>query len=103
MASIPISTPYLLGAITFFSLGTGLALTVTVSMAMANFGDKAGAASALLGAIQSIGGTIGALMVAMIGGSVYRAMPAAMIAGSVVALTLGLSLGAVVTARKSLA
>jgi DHA1 family bicyclomycin/chloramphenicol resistance-like MFS transporter len=102
MASIPISAPYLLGAITSFSLGTGLALPVTVSMAMANFGDKAGAASALLGAFQSIGGTIGALMVAVIGGSIYRAMPAAMIAGSVVALTLGLSLGAVVTARKSL-
>jgi DHA1 family bicyclomycin/chloramphenicol resistance-like MFS transporter len=54
----------------------------------------AGAASALVGAIQSIGGTIGALMVTLIGGSIYQAMPAAMIASSVVALTLSLSLGA---------
>jgi DHA1 family bicyclomycin/chloramphenicol resistance-like MFS transporter len=100
MASIPISTPYLLGAITFFCLGFGFALPVTVSMAMANFGDKAGAASALLGAIQSIGATIGALMVPLIGGSIYRAMPSAMIAGSVVALALSLSLRVVVTAQK---
>jgi len=70
MAWIPISAPYLLGAITFFCLGFGFALPVTVSMAMANFGDKAGAASALLGAIQSIGGTIGASMVALI--ATYR-------------------------------
>jgi len=94
MAWIPISAPYLLGAITFFCLGFGLALPVTVSMAMAHFGDKAGAASALLGAIQSIGATIGGSMVALIGGSIYRAMPVAMIAGSVVALTLSLSLRA---------
>jgi len=100
MAWIPISAPYLLGAITFFCLGFGLALPVTVSMAMADFGDKAGAASALLGAIQSIGGTIGASMVALIGGSIYRAMPVAMIAGSVIALTLSLWLGAVATAQK---
>src|SRR5258708_37406599 len=53
MAWIPISAPYLLGAITFFCLGFGIALPVTVSMAMANFGDKAGAASALLGACPS--------------------------------------------------
>jgi DHA1 family bicyclomycin/chloramphenicol resistance-like MFS transporter len=101
MAWIPISAPYLLGAITFFCLGFGIALPVTVSMAMANFGDKAGAASALLGAIQSIGATIGALMVTLIDSSIYRAMPVAMIAGSVVALTLSLSLRAVVTAQKS--
>ena len=94
MAWIPISAPYLLGAITFFCLGFGFALPVTVSMAMAHFGDKAGAASALLGAIQSIGATIGGSMVALIGGSIYRAMPVAMIAGSVVALTLSLSLRA---------
>jgi len=100
MAWIPISAPYLLGAITFFCLGFGLALPVTVSMAMTHFGDKAGAASALLGAIQSIGATIGASMVALIGGSIYRAMPVAMIAGSVIALTLSLSLMAVVTAQK---
>jgi DHA1 family bicyclomycin/chloramphenicol resistance-like MFS transporter len=65
-----------------------------------SFGDKAGAASASLGAIQSLGGTIGGSMVALIGGSIYRAMPVAMIAGGVVALTLSLSLGAVVTAQK---
>jgi DHA1 family bicyclomycin/chloramphenicol resistance-like MFS transporter len=100
MAWIPISTQYLLGAITFFCLGFGFALPVTVSMAMANFGDKAGAASALLGAIQSIGATIGALMVPLIGGSIYRAMPSAMMAGGVVALMLSLSLGTVVTAQK---
>jgi DHA1 family bicyclomycin/chloramphenicol resistance-like MFS transporter len=100
MAWIPVSTPYLLGAITFFCLGFGFALPVTVSMAMANFGDKAGAASALLGAIQSIGATIGALMVPLIGGSIYRAMPSAMMAGGVVALMLSLSLGTVVTAQK---
>jgi MFS transporter, DHA1 family, multidrug resistance protein len=100
MAWIPISAPYLLGAITFFCLGFGFALPVTVSMAMTHFGDKAGAASALLGAIQSIGATFGASMVALIGGSIYRAMPTAMIAGSVVALALGLSLTTVVTARK---
>jgi MFS transporter, DHA1 family, multidrug resistance protein len=100
MAWIPISTPYLLGAITFFCLGFGFALPVTVSMAMANFGDKAGAASALLGAIQSIGATIGALMVPLSGGSIYQAMPSAMIAGGVVALALSLSLGTVVTAQK---
>jgi DHA1 family bicyclomycin/chloramphenicol resistance-like MFS transporter len=99
MAWIPISAPYLLGAITFFCLGFGLALPVTVSMAMTNFGDKAGAASALLGAIQALGGTIGALMVTLIHSSILRAMPAAMIAGSVVALTLSLSLRAVVTAE----
>jgi DHA1 family bicyclomycin/chloramphenicol resistance-like MFS transporter len=100
MAWIPISTPYLLGAITFFCLGFGFALPVTVSMAMANFGNKAGGASALLGAIQSIGATIGALMVPLIGGSIYQAMPSAMIAGGVVALALSLSLGTVVTAQK---
>ena len=100
MAWIPISAPYLLGAITFFCLGFGFALPVTVSMAMTHFGDKAAAASALLGAIQSLGGTIGGSMVALIGGSIYRAMPVAMIAGSVVALTLSLSLGAAVTAQK---
>jgi DHA1 family bicyclomycin/chloramphenicol resistance-like MFS transporter len=100
MAWIPISAPYLLGTITFFCLGCGLALPVTVSMAMTDFGDRAGAASALLGAIQSIGGTIGASMVALIGGSIYHAMPAAMIACSIVALTLGLSLRAVVAAPK---
>ena len=60
-----------------------------------SFGDKAGAPSASLGAIQSLGGTIGGSMVALIGGSIYRAMPVAMIAGGVVALTLSLSLGAV--------
>jgi DHA1 family bicyclomycin/chloramphenicol resistance-like MFS transporter len=54
----------------------------------------------LLGAIQSVGGTIGASMVALIGGSIYHAVPVAMIAGSVVALTLSLSLEAVVTAPK---
>jgi len=82
MARIPISAPYLLGAITFFCLGFGFALPVTVSMAMTHFGDKAGA------------------MVTLIDSSVYRAMPSAMIAGSVVALTLSLSLGAAVTAQK---
>ena len=81
-------------------MGFGFALPVTVSMAMTHFGDRAGAASALLGAIQSIGGTIGASMVALIGGSIYHAMPAAMIACSIVALTLGLSLRAVVAAPK---
>jgi MFS transporter, DHA1 family, multidrug resistance protein len=100
MAWVPISAPYLLGAITFFCLGFGFALPVTVSMAMTHFGDKAGAASAWLGAIQSIGGTIGASMITLIGGSIYHAVPAAMIAGSVVALTLSLSLGAVVIAQK---
>jgi DHA1 family bicyclomycin/chloramphenicol resistance-like MFS transporter len=100
MAWIPISAPYLLGAVTLFCLGFGFALPVTVSMAMTHFGDRAGAASALLGAIQSLGGTVGGSMVALIGGSIYRAMPVAMIAGSVVALTLSLSLGAAVTARK---
>jgi DHA1 family bicyclomycin/chloramphenicol resistance-like MFS transporter len=100
MAWIPISTPYLLGAITFFCLGFGFALPVTVSMAMANFGNNAGGASALLGAIQSIGATIGALMVPLIGGSIYQAMPSAMIAGGVVALTLSLSLGTVLTVQK---
>jgi DHA1 family bicyclomycin/chloramphenicol resistance-like MFS transporter len=69
-------------------------------MAMTDFGDRAGAASALLGAIQSIGGTIGASMVALIGGSIYSAMPAAMIAGSIVALTFSLSLRLVATAQK---
>jgi DHA1 family bicyclomycin/chloramphenicol resistance-like MFS transporter len=100
MAWCPISAPCLLGAVTFFCLGLGFALPVTVSMAMADFGDKAGAASALLGAIQSIGATIGASMVALIGGSIYRAMPVAMIAGSVIALTLSLSLRSVATAQK---
>ena len=100
MACVPTSAPYLLGAITFFCLGCGFALPVTVSMAMSHFGDKAGAASALLGAIQSLGGTVGASMVTLIGGSIYHAVPVAMIAGSVVALTLSLSLGAVVTAQK---
>ena len=100
MACVPISAPYLLGAITFFCLGCGFALPVTVSMAMAHFGDKAGAASALLGAIQSVGGTVGASMVTLIGGSIYHAVPVAMIAGSVVALTLSLSLEALVTAPK---
>jgi DHA1 family bicyclomycin/chloramphenicol resistance-like MFS transporter len=100
MAWVPISAPYLLGAITFFCLGFGFALPVTVSMAMAHFGDRAGAASALVGAIQSMGATIGGSMVALIGGSIYRAMPVAMIAGSVVALTLSLSLGTVLTAQK---
>jgi DHA1 family bicyclomycin/chloramphenicol resistance-like MFS transporter len=100
MAWVPISAPYLLGAITFFCLGFGFALPVTVSMAMTHFGDKAGAASAMLGAIQSVGGTIGASMVPLIGGSIYHAVPAAMIAGSVVALALSLSLGAVATAQK---
>jgi len=100
MAWIPISAPYLLGAVTFFCLGFGCALPVTVSMAMTHFGDKAGAASALLGAIQSLGGTIGGSMVALIGGSIFRAMPVAMIAGSVVALSFSLLLGAAVTAQK---
>ncbi|QWG15535.1 Bcr/CflA family efflux MFS transporter [Bradyrhizobium sediminis] len=100
MALIPISAPYLLGAITFFCLGFGFALPVTVSMAMTRFGDKAGAASAMLGAIQSVGGTVGASMVPLIGGSIYHAVPAAMIAGSVVALALSLSLGTVATAQK---
>lgn len=100
MAWIPISAPYLLGAITFFCLGFGFALPVTVSMAMTHFGDRAGAASALVGAIQSMGATIGGSMVALIGGSIYRAMPVAMIAGSVVALALSLSLRVVVTAQK---
>jgi MFS transporter, DHA1 family, multidrug resistance protein len=100
MAWVPISAPYLLGAITFFCLGFGLALPVTVSMAMTQFGDKAGAASAMLGAIQSVGGTIGASIVSLIGGSIYHAVPAAMIAGSVVAVSLSLSLGTVSTAPK---
>ena len=100
MAWIPVSAPYLLGTITFFCLGFGFALPVTVSMAMTDFGDKAGAASALLGAVQSIGGTIGAFMATSIGSSIYQAMPTAMIVGSVVALTLSFSLGAVVTAQK---
>jgi MFS transporter, DHA1 family, multidrug resistance protein len=100
MAWIPISAPWLLGTITVFCLGAGLALPVTVSMAMAHFGDKAGAASALLGAIQSIGGTIGGSMVALIGGSIYRAMPLAMIAGCVVAVMFNLSLGAAVAVQK---
>src|SRR5437899_8518139 len=100
MAWIPISAPYLLGAVTFFCLGFGCALPVTVSMAMTHFGDKAGAASALLGAIQSLGGTIGGSMVALIGGSIFRAMPVAMIAGSVVALSFSLLLGAAVAAQK---
>jgi DHA1 family bicyclomycin/chloramphenicol resistance-like MFS transporter len=100
MAWIPISAPYLLGAITCFSIGFGFALPVTVSMAMAEFGDSAGAASALLGTVQSIGGTIGMLMVTLIGGSVYRAMPTTMIAGSVVAVTFSLLLPAVVAAQK---
>jgi len=72
-------------------------LPVTVSMAMTHFDDKAGAASALLGAIQSIGATTGASMVALIGGSMYRAMPVAMIAGSVIALALSLLLTAAMT------
>lgn len=100
MAWIPVSAPYLMGAVTFYCLGFGLALPVTVSMAMARFGDQAGAASALLGAIQSVGGTIGASMVALIGGSIYRAMPAAMIVGSVIALTIALSSGGVVAGQK---
>jgi DHA1 family bicyclomycin/chloramphenicol resistance-like MFS transporter len=100
MACVPVSAPWLLAAITLFCLGSGFALPVTVSMAMTNFGDKAGAASALLGAIQSVGGTVGASVVALIGGSIYHAVPVAMIAGSVVALTLSLSLGAVAAVPK---
>jgi MFS transporter, DHA1 family, multidrug resistance protein len=100
MAWIPISAPYLLGTATVFCLGSGLALPVTVSMAMTHFGDRAGAASALLGAIQSVGGTIGGSMVALIGGSIYRAMPVAMMAGCVAAVMLSLSLGTVVAAQK---
>ena len=103
MAWIPISAPYLVGAITFFCLGFGFALPVTVSMAMANFGDKAGAASALLGAIQSLGATVGGAMVALIGGSIFIAMPAAMIAGSVIALMLSLLLRTSVTRTEILA
>ena len=44
--------------------------------------------------------SLGGSMVALIGGSIYRAMPVAMIAGCVAALTLSLALGAAVTARK---
>jgi MFS transporter, DHA1 family, multidrug resistance protein len=95
MAWIPISAPFLLAAITFFCLGLGCALPVTVSMAMANFGDRAGAASALLGAIQSLGAAIGGAMVALIGGSIFQAMPVAMIAGTVVASILSFLLAAV--------
>src|SRR3954464_11038284 len=98
MAWIPISAPFLLAAITFFCLGLGCALPVTVSMAMANFGDRAGAASALLGAIQSLGAAIGGAMVALIGGSIFQAMPVAMITGTVVASILSLLLAAAVTA-----
>lgn len=98
MAWIPVQVSYLIATITVFCFGSGLALPVTVSMAMTDFGDRAAAASALLGAIQSIGGTIGASMVALIGGPIDRAMPAAMIAGSIVAVTLSLSLRRMVTA-----
>lgn len=101
MAWVPISAPYLVATITFFKFGFGLAMPAAVSMALANFGDRAGAASALLGAIHAMGSASGGLMVALIDSSIYRAMPAAMIAGSVVALTLSLSLGAMVTAQKS--
>lgn len=101
MASIPVQTPYLMATITVFCLGCGLALPVTVSMAMTDFGDRAAAASALLGALQSIGGTIGASMVALIGDPIDRAMPAAMIAGSIVAVTLSLSLRRMTAAESS--
>jgi len=97
MACVPIAAPHLIAAITVFSIGFGLALPPSVSMAMSNFGDRAGAASALLGAVQSLGGTIGATTVALIDSSVDRAMPATMIIGSVVAAVLCLSLREVAT------
>lgn len=80
MTQVPISAPHILGAMILFNIGLGLVLPVVTAMAMSDFGDRAGAASSMIGFVQLLGGAAGSLIVPSIGMPVEQAVPIAMVA-----------------------
>lgn len=79
-----------IGVVMVFLLGIGIVNPLTVAAALQPFPQRAGAASALIGAMQMAGATIGAALVNLLPASGQQAMPAAMLAMALIGLAVTL-------------
>jgi len=77
-----------LGATCVFLLGMGIVNPLGTAQALSPFGEKAGAASALLGFWQMMGAAIGVWLAAIISRDAMTALGLVLIMGSLLALVL---------------
>lgn len=92
MTIVPVSAPYILATLIVFNFGLGLVLPVATSMAMSQFGDRAGAASALIGFVHLGGGAAGSIIVPLINAPIAQAVPITMTMAAVAAFLMSLLL-----------